>query len=160
MKSLERGFWFGLAAALGVCTSILYSNAGVGAAGVLILGALLSTAIFSFIGGRLRVWLAAISVLPPFVVSSLDSIRGINRESFWEALCDTSLPSVLPLGCWWLYLWPLCLQFSTSRIAVAPHRRHDSISIIRTNPCEQQNGCRQRLGWHLSSHWRLPLAVA
>jgi hypothetical protein len=89
MKTLESYILFGLATALGVCTSILYWNAGYGAAGVLILGAIISTATFSLLGGRLRVWLATISVLPPFVVSSLDNISGSVRSSFWDALWDT-----------------------------------------------------------------------
>jgi hypothetical protein len=36
--------------------------------------------------------------------------------------------------------------------------------IVMTNlheqPQDEQNGCRQRLVWHLSCHRRLPLAVA
>lgn len=93
MKSAETYFLICLAAAIGAGTTFLYSNAGFGAAGALLLGALFSTAVFSICGGRQRIWLAFIAVLPPFIVSSIDNLRGANRGSMWEAFWDT-LPTI------------------------------------------------------------------
>ena len=80
-----------LAVAIGVGTIALYWDAGWGAAGALLLGALLATIIFSIIGGRTRIVLVSIATVLPFVVSQTrDFLWHFDRASFGDALSQSA----------------------------------------------------------------------
>jgi hypothetical protein len=93
MKSIPQGLPFCLALVIGVGVSVLYSSAGLGASGALIFGALFSTVVFSLVGARMRIWLAAISTVPPFILSSSDNIRGSHYSVLEDAVWYT-LPTI------------------------------------------------------------------
>jgi hypothetical protein len=87
MKVCEATIMLSLAVAMAVGTTLLYSGAGYGAAGILILGSLLATATFSLLGGRMRVLLVAIAVVPPFAAATIDNFSSAQESlSAWDAL--------------------------------------------------------------------------
>jgi uncharacterized membrane protein (UPF0136 family) len=103
-----------LAAGLGIATTLLYSHSGFGAAGALILGSILATFVFSFIGGRLRIPLVLVAVLPPLAVSTYYNYS-FYRESLatGDALRHIAEPFALALGV--LVALPVLVVFVVSR---------------------------------------------
>ncbi|MBK8093873.1 MAG: hypothetical protein IPK32_18325 [Verrucomicrobiaceae bacterium] len=103
-----------LAAGLGIATTLLYSHSGFGAAGALILGSILATFVFSFIGGRLRIPLVLVAVLPPLAVSTYDNYL-FYRENLaaGDALRQIVQPFALALGV--LVALPVLVVFVVSR---------------------------------------------
>lgn len=98
MKNIELAFSFLLAVAFAVGTAMLYSQAVYGAAGAMITGAILPTAVFSLLGGGLRVLLVFIAVAPPFCMAILNNYSGAReRLGAWDALRDIFPASVLGL---------------------------------------------------------------
>jgi len=155
MKSIPQGLPFCLALVLGVGVSVLDSGAGLGASGALIFGALFSTVVFSLVGGRMRIWLAAILTVPPFVLSSSDNIRGSLDSTLEDAVWHT--PPTHRDGFWCAG----CIAFSHSIYDLLLHilpppsvHTMESTARPRKNKGEQ-NGCRQRLGGCLSCQQRL-----
>ncbi len=56
---------------------------------------------------------------------------------------------------------PLNWENALSVVTIWNPERKAKIKKISSKPPEgEQNGCRQRLGWHLSRHRRFPLDVA
>lgn len=103
-----------LAAALGIGTTLLYSRAGFGAAGALILGSILATLVFSFIGGRLRIFLVLVAVLPPLAVSTYDNYSFYReRLAAADALRHIVEPFGFALGV--LVALPVLVVFVVSR---------------------------------------------
>ena len=99
---------------MGIATTLLYSHSGFGAAGALILGSILATFVFSFIGGRLRIPLVLVAVLPPLAVSTYYNYS-FYRESLatGDALRHIAEPFALALGV--LVALPVLVVFVVSR---------------------------------------------
>ncbi|MES2709359.1 MAG: hypothetical protein V4726_22365 [Verrucomicrobiota bacterium] len=99
MKALETGFALFLALAIGGGSALWLSHSGLGAVELLVMGALLTTAIFSLLGGRWRILFAAIAVVPPFIALSVINLRfAVARQPAWEAFVDSFAPLLAAFG--------------------------------------------------------------
>lgn len=69
--------------------SLLVTHAGFGVAGAWILGTIISTGCFAFLGGNRRIVFVAISVVPPFAILTADNFS-FYRQSFtsWNAFLE------------------------------------------------------------------------
>ena len=119
MGPLRKACLWVAAFALAAVTSILTALLGYGAVGAWLLGTLISTLLFSWLGGTHRVRLTVAAVLPPFVVnrvielgadwdmkrttrSPMDAVMSMLTEPLQTTLLALGLFVVIPISVSWV----------------------------------------------------------